>query len=1373
MGESLVVVSIVGFGERWLVRRLTQPWVRAALVLLGTVLLFFWDVLFGDKVLLPLDNLWLYPPWNAYASQFLAAAPHNHLIGDLVVQNLWWKSLARDAVSSGALPLWNPYLFSGMPFMATGQAAVIYPLGFPFYVLPLMKAYGWFTALHLFLAGMFTYTFMRVLGSRWFGALIAALAFTFCGFVIVSFVWPMVVSTLTWLPLILAFIELIIREFEGPGTRGQRLGAASPASSPGPRVVLWALLGAAAVGMQFLAGHLEISFYILFTAFFYTACRLAIVLWQTRRWRSTIAAGLVLVAVIGLGAGLAAVQLIPFAEVISANSRAGMVTYQDVIGWALPKERILSFVMPDFFGNPSQHSYFDFVTWRMESAAHVFKGETIPYVADWDPKNYVEGCSYLGILPLVLAVVALLFRRNRYVLIFAAFAVWSLLLAFGTPLYRIFFYGVPGFDQLHTPFRWIFPYTISVAVLAGWGADWLADRWRTGPAGRAFDVVAGLVLAAGAGSLLFVGFGALNAGRLVDIADRMVAGSERLQRAFADGQAFLSFELGNALALAVFLFGSGLVLWLARCRGDSRIAPTGVGGLPLWQILAVVVLVADLWFFGYDFNSRTDPRVLSFTPPSIEELNKDGDLYRVVSYGYQDVLPPATGMLFGLQDVRGYDTVILKQYVDYWSLMEDPHGLLYSRIHKLVEPSSLSSRFLDLLNVKYVLTTENIGLPDYTEVYRGEINVYRNDDCLPRAFVVPRGKLVSNGAEALAEMRRPGFDPASVVVLESTSQDEPAAPAVADSTAVATAPSARITSYQANEVHVSVQSPTAGYLVLADSYFPGWQAAINGQSAQLYKADHNFRAVAIAPGESEVVFRYNPFSFKLGGFFSLISGLAMLLGFIYLVGRRLASGLEGAGTVGRVAKNSLTPMATSFLNKGIDLAFAMLYLRLLGPIDAGKFAFAITVYVYFEILTNFGLNTLVMREVAKDKSRANQYLSNTAILRLLLVLVSAPVILGVVLVYRNFFALSWDTALAIALFGVALVPGNISAALSSLFYAHEKMEYPAIITVVSTLLKVVIGTGILLAGYGVVGLAGTSVVVNVITAAIFAYLVYTRLLRPRLEFDPSLSRGILGTSFPLMLNHFLATVFFRVDVLLLQPMRGDATLGYYTTAYKFIDGLNIIPSTFTFAIFPVLSRYAESAQEALLKAYTMSLRFLIIVSLPIAVGTAVLAEPIILLFGGEQYLPHSAIALQLLIWFLPFSYINSVTQYVLIAVNQQRFITYGFVIAATFNIAANLVMISLYSYVGAAIVTILSEIVLLVPFLYCVRRHVGHISLPSLMLRPVVAAALMGAVIWQVRALNPFLVIAVGAVVYAVALLALRTFEEEDRQVFRRLLARG
>ena len=136
--------------------------------------------------------------------------------------------------------------------------------------------------------------------------------------------------------------------------------------------------------------------------------------------------------------------------------------------------------------------------------------------------------------------------------------------------------------------------------------------------------------------------------------------------------------------------------------------------------------------------------------------------------------------------------------------------------------------------------------------------------------------------------------------------------------------------------------------------------------------------------------------------------------------------------------------------------------------------------------------------------------------------------------------------------------------------------------------------------------------------------------------------------------------------------------------------------------------YADAARDTFVRAYVLAIRMLLIVSIPIAVATVFLAEAIILFFGGREYLPHSVIALQVLIWFLPFSYVNSLTQYVLIAINQQRFITTSFIIATGLNIILNLILIPMYSYVGAAAVTIVSEVVLLVPFLYCLRRHLGR-----------------------------------------------------------------
>jgi O-antigen/teichoic acid export membrane protein len=297
------------------------------------------------------------------------------------------------------------------------------------------------------------------------------------------------------------------------------------------------------------------------------------------------------------------------------------------------------------------------------------------------------------------------------------------------------------------------------------------------------------------------------------------------------------------------------------------------------------------------------------------------------------------------------------------------------------------------------------------------------------------------------------------------------------------------------------------------------------------------------------------------------------------------------------------------------------------------------------------------------------------------------------------------------------------------------------------------------------------VVANVVSASILGTLMLRHCFRPRLVWDAGTGRWMMVESFPLMINHFLAIAFFRIDTLLLKPFHGDTAVGYYSAAYKYVEGLGVIPAYFTQAVFPLMSRYAASARDSLMRAYLLSLRLLLIVAIPIAVGTFFIADGLILVLGGAQYLPDSQIALQLIIWYAPFGFVNSVTQYVLIALDQQRFLTRAFLIGVTFNIVANLVAIPLFSYRGAAVVTVFSELALLVPFYYAIRKHLGRVPWLSLFWQPAAASALMGAVLWGVQGHVPWpVLIPIGSAVYLVALALVGGFRQRDMDLLRGLL---
>ncbi|MGE5603875.1 MAG: hypothetical protein ACM30E_12550, partial [Nitrososphaerales archaeon] len=192
------------------------------LALLLLPLLWFAPQVVGGKTLLPADNLYQYPPWRDFASQMGVnvvdgqVVPYNHLISDLVLENLQWKSFIVDALKAGKPldVLWNPRAFAGSPFLAAGQHSAAYPLSLLFYVLPLWLAYGVFTWLQVGIAAANMYIFMRVLRVRWVAGLLAAVAYAFSGFFIVSVNFTMVIAAAAWLPLLLACIELIVRQLE-------------------------------------------------------------------------------------------------------------------------------------------------------------------------------------------------------------------------------------------------------------------------------------------------------------------------------------------------------------------------------------------------------------------------------------------------------------------------------------------------------------------------------------------------------------------------------------------------------------------------------------------------------------------------------------------------------------------------------------------------------------------------------------------------------------------------------------------------------------------------------------------------------------------------------------------------------------------------------------------------------------------------------------------------------------------------------------------------------------------------------------------------------------------------------------------------------
>ena len=1324
-------------------------------------LLMFHQQTLGDRTLLPSENLYQYPPYSAYREVVNAPPPHNHLLSDMALQNYQWKRFIRDQIAIGEIPLWNPHLFSGLPFFAAGQHSALYPLSLLYYALPLSSAYGWFIVVNLWLAGIFMALYMRRLGLKRHGAALSGMTYQLCGFMIASAVFPMMVAAAAWLPLILYAIENIL----SPRRLWIFRGTALP----------WVCIGGCAVAFNILAGHIELSIYTLLFAALYAGCRLFSQFAEQRRMRGSrlgpwlMTRMLWLALMPPLGLGLSALQLLTMIEFAGGNWRAERSSLETVLGYAHPPRDLLQFVLPNVYGNPTHHSYIDAFNGERVADLTNAAGESINAI-DWGIKNYVEGALYLGILPLLLALYAGVscFRQRNWLgvtLPLMLIAALSLSFMFGADTYRLLF-GLPGMNQLHSPFRWVFALSFAVAGLAGIGMHMLAEgRGRR----IALSTFALLLMLVGLALLLATAFSFSNFEAIKPLLDRLLRDLAKAADAFADARMFYSYQLPGIVTLGVLTLLSGIVfLWAAYWRRRG------------WMVLALIMTGADLLLASYGFNPASDPLLLDFTPPAIEYLRGQSGDFRITSVeadpSQPPILNPNLGMQYGLDDVRGYDSIIPAGYVATMRALQPQHQLDFNRIspvytlpewnHAGGYEALLKADLFNLLNIRFVLTPPDWLSPPagWRAVYADEaVTIWENLSVMPRAFVVSK----SDWDESWLAEPGGGFKFGAFTNLGSALH-------------VPRYDAASISRDTGREKLIDVSAAEDSWLVISETWTPGWRAFARprgtGESAEFGLAVRlalaNFQAVEVPAGDWTVRLVYSPASVHLGMFASSLSvGLMALLLGIWFWRAYIGMNRADSSGVAKVARNSLAPIILNLFNRGVDMAFAIVMFRLLLPEDIGIYSFAIVLFVWFDIFTNFGLDLFLIREAARDKSRSWRYLFNTSFFRVLLSLVGVPLLAGFLLLWQgsDVESITPEGLTAIGLLYIGLFPASLSKGMTSLFYANEEAEKPAAIATITTINKAVFGVIALLLGYGIVGLAAVSIFNNLLTLLALIWAGRSLIGRmSRLLPDRALMREMIRESFPLMLNHFLATIFFQIDIVILQAIKGAETVAQYNTAYKWLLAINIVPAFFTQALFPVMSRQAQDDRESLSRGFRFGIKLLFALTLPLALAFTVLAQPLTLLLAGARYLPDGALALQLMIWSIPFGWMNSLMQYTLVALGRQRLITRAFAAAVAFNIAANIAFIPRYGFAAAALATIASEIALLLPFILLIRRDLRDLRILTLLWRPLIAFALMCLAL-QLLGHN---IVALGAsaLIYVLTLVWLKPLDASESAILLRLL---
>jgi hypothetical protein len=374
-------------------------------VLLLLVLCMFGDVLFTSRSLVLSDGQ------NDLASQFI-----------------YWRAFTADQLRHGHVPLWNPHVFCGTPFLGWAQAGVLYPPNWLDVILPLPLSINLGIVLHVFLAGLFTYLWGLRRGLHPVAAVTAAVLFMFSGayFLHVYAGHLSLLCAIAWMPLVLTSVEGWMQ------TRSRS----------------WILVGAVAIAMQIFAGDIQACFYTAVAAGLLLAFDLI-----SARKRFEVLLGFLAMYIVA--AALGAVQLLASFQAASESVRAGGISYRFASMVSFAPENLLTLLAPGFFGN-------------------MF---TMPYWGQW----YLwEMCLFIGISGLSLAVYGAVCgkRETRRALVPLALILLVLALGSNTPLFRLFYHWVPGFNRFRGNAKFIIELSLFMATLAGAGLDCLLHNPR-------------------------------------------------------------------------------------------------------------------------------------------------------------------------------------------------------------------------------------------------------------------------------------------------------------------------------------------------------------------------------------------------------------------------------------------------------------------------------------------------------------------------------------------------------------------------------------------------------------------------------------------------------------------------------------------------------------------------------------------------------------------------------------------------------------------------------------------------------------------------------------------------------------------------------
>ena len=463
-------------------------------------------------------------------------------------------------------------------------------------------------------------------------------------------------------------------------------------------------------------------------------------------------------------------------------------------------------------------------------------------------------------------------------------------------------------------------------------------------------------------------------------------------------------------------------------------------------------------------------------------------------------------------------------------------------------------------------------------------------------------------------------------------------------------------------------------------------------------------------------------------------------------------------------KNIIAVLSGDIYSKILAIITTAILARYLGPEEYGKYCFILSFAFIFIVIADFGLNDLIIRDIARNRSLAPQYLS------LIILIKSAFSFISIALFVFSIFIMGYPREIidySVA-FSASIIFITFVNSASSMFKAFERMQYSSLILMVnSSLFLLFIATLIYIKGT-LLQIILSRVMALCIGSMIAFILLIKIVTKPEYTINLSFIKRIAKSAFPFLAIGLIHSLYFNLDVIMLSKMKGPLYVGWFAPAANdLFFSIMIIPAAISTVTYPIFSRQYHESIEKFRESFNFTVKISIIIGVAISAGTFMLAADIIYLFFGTEY-DNSVDVLRIIALAICFVFVGNAMGFGLASVGRVKTLMWLNIISLGLNAALNLALIPIYAHIGASVTSVTCIFTSFLLSYYFLNREVRHLILFRYIFKPAVAAALMSTIIFMLKGSHVLILIIIGAIVYIILLLVMKTLTQSDINILKK-----